>query len=67
MPLKTITKFMKNIGVLYFASKVGDIIWLLPAKQLGCQIVAVPLSIIEKIRKFFNWLSLKTVKNFFKR
>jgi len=60
---------MKNIGVLYSAPKVGDIIWLLPAKQLGCQIITVPPSIIEKIDKFgksFSQLSLETVKGFLK-
>ena len=57
---------MKNIGVLYSAPKVGDIIWLLPAKQLGCQIIAISLSIIEKFGKSFNRLSLETVKSFLK-
>ena len=39
------------------------------AKQLGCQIITIPPSIIEKIEKFgksFNQLSLETVKGFLK-
>ena len=37
------------------------------AKQLGCHIITIPPSIIEKIEKFgksFNALTKETVKNF---
>ena len=39
------------------------------AKSLGCQIITMPASIIEKILRFgksFNTLTLDTVKNFLK-
>jgi transaldolase len=39
----------------------------LQAKQLGCHIITVPPSIIEKIEKFgksFDQLTKETVKNF---
>ena len=41
----------------------------LQAKQLGCHIITVPPSIIEKIEKFgksFNQLTNETVKGFLK-
>ena len=37
------------------------------AKQLGCHIITIPPSIIEKIQKFgksFDRLTVETVKNF---
>ena len=39
----------------------------LQAKQIGCHIITVPPSIIEKIEKFgktFNQLTIETVKGF---
>jgi len=41
----------------------------LQAKQLGCHIITIPPSIIEKIEKFgqsFKKLSIETVQNFLK-
>ena len=61
------TKKFKNVEILW--ASVREPYNYLQAKQLGCQIITVPPSIIEKIEKFgksFNQLSLETVKGFLK-
>ena len=55
----------KNVQILW--ASVREPYNYLQAKQLGCQIITVPPSIIEKIEKFgksFNKLTLETVKTF---
>ena len=62
-----LTKKFKNVEILW--ASVREPYNYLQAKQLGCQIITVPPSIIEKIEKFgksFNRLSLETVKGFLK-
>mgnify|MGYP001204211795 CR=1 FL=1 len=64
--IKAAKKF-KNVEILW--ASVREPYNYLQAKQLGCQIITVPPSIIEKIEKFgksFNQLSLETVKGFLK-
>jgi transaldolase len=62
-----LAKKFKNVEILW--ASVREPYNYLQAKQLGCQIITVPPSIIEKIEKFgksFNQLSLETVKGFLK-
>ena len=62
-----LTKKFKNVEILW--ASVREPYNYLQAKQLGCQIITVPPSIIEKIEKFgksFSQLSLETVKSFLK-
>jgi len=61
----TFSKKFKNVEILW--ASVREPYNYLQAKQLGCHIITVPPSIIEKIEKFgksFNQLSLETVKGF---
>jgi len=60
-----LAKKFKNVEILW--ASVREPYNYLQAKQLGCHIITVPPSIIEKIEKFgksFNLLSLETVKGF---
>jgi len=62
-----LAKKFKNVEILW--ASVREPYNYLQAKQLGCQIITVPPSIIEKINKFgksFSQLSLETVKGFLK-
>jgi len=55
----------KNVRILW--ASVREPYNYLQAKQLGCQIITVPPTIIEKIEKFgksFNKLTLETVNTF---
>jgi len=63
----SLAKKFKNVEILW--ASVREPYNYLQAKKLGCQIITVPPSIIEKIEKFgksFNRLSLETVKGFLK-
>ena len=58
-------KNYKNVQILW--ASVREPYNYLQAKQLGCHIITIPPSIIEKIEKFgktFNQLTIETVKNF---
>ena len=58
-------KKFKNVEILW--ASVREPYNYLQAKQLGCHIITIPPSIIEKIEKFgksFNQLTLETVKAF---
>ena len=58
-------KKFKNVEILW--ASVREPYNYLQAKQLGCHIITVPPSIIEKIESFgksLNELTLETVKNF---
>ena len=60
-----IAKKYKNVEILW--ASVREPYNYLQAKQLGCQIITIPPSIINKIDKFgktFNQLTLETVKAF---
>ena len=60
-----ISKKYKNVEILW--ASVREPYNFIQACQLGCQIITVPPSIIEKIEKFgktFNQLTKETVKNF---
>ena len=60
-----IAKKFKNVEILW--ASVREPYNFTQAKQLGCHIITVPPSIIEKIEKFgksFNKLTLETVKAF---
>ena len=60
-----LAKKFKNVEILW--ASVREPYNYLQAKQLGCQIITAPPSIIGKIEKFgksFNQLSLETVKGF---
>ena len=62
--IKTSKKY-NNVKILW--ASVREPYNFLQAKQLGCQIITVPPSIIEKIEKFgksFEKLTLDTVKTF---
>ena len=55
----------KNVEILW--ASVREPYNFIQAKQLGCHIITIPPSIIEKIQKFgksFNQLTLETVKAF---
>jgi len=59
------SKRFKNVEILW--ASVREPYNFLQAKQLGCHIITVPPSIIEKIENFgksFDQLSKETVKNF---
>ena len=58
-------KKYKNVEVLW--ASVREPYNYLQAKQLGCHVITVPPSIIEKIEKFgkkFDQLTVETVKTF---
>ena len=58
-------KSFKNVEILW--ASVREPYNFIQAKQLGCHIITIPPSIIEKIQKFgksFNQLTLETVKAF---
>ena len=60
-----IAKNFKNVCILW--ASVREPYNYLQAKQLGCHIITIPPSIIEKIQKFgksFDLLTQETVKNF---
>ena len=60
-----LAKKFKNVEILW--ASVREPYNYLQAKQLGCHIITIPPTIIEKIEKFgksFNQLTLETVKNF---
>ena len=60
-----ISKRYKNVEILWASTR--EPYNYLQAKNLGCQIITVPPSIIEKIEKFgknFKDLTIETVKNF---
>ena len=60
-----IAKKFKNVEILW--ASVREPYNYLQAKQLGCHIITIPPSIIEKIEKFgksFNQLTAETVKAF---
>ena len=60
-----IAKNFKNVQILW--ASVREPYNYLQAKQLGCHIITIPPSIIEKIQKFgksFDQLTQETVKNF---
>ena len=59
------SKRFKNVNILW--ASVREPYNYIQAKQLGCDIITIPPSIIEKIQKFgksFNQLTLETVKSF---
>ena len=60
-----LAKKFKNVEILW--ASVREPYNYTQAKQIGCHIITVPPSIIEKIEKFgktFNQLTIETVKNF---
>jgi transaldolase len=60
-----LAKKFKNVEILW--ASVREPYNYLQAKQLGCDIITIPPSIIEKIENFgktFNQLTKETVKNF---
>ncbi len=60
-----ISKKFKNVEILW--ASVREPYNFIQAKQLGCHIITIPPSIIEKIQKFgksFNQLTTETVKTF---
>ena len=60
-----LAKAYKNVEILWASTR--EPYNFLQAKQLGCHIITVPPSIIDKIEKFgksFNHLTLETVKTF---
>jgi len=60
-------KKFKNVEILWASTR--EPYNFLQAKQLGCNIITSPLSIIEKVKKFgksFNKLTTDTVKTFYK-
>ena len=64
--IKLVKKY-KNVEILW--ASVREPYNYLQSKQVGCQIITVPPSIIEKIEKFgksYKSLTLDTVKNFLK-
>ena len=63
----SLAKKFKNIEILW--ASVREPYNYIQAKQLGCNIITVPPSTIEKIEKFgksFDQLTLETVKSFYK-
>ena len=61
----SLTKKNKNIEILWASTR--EPYNYIQAKQLGCHIITIPPSIIEKIQKFgksFDQLTQETVKNF---
>ena len=62
-----ISKKFKNVEILWASTR--EPYNYLQAKKLGCHIITVPPSIIEKIEKFgktFKKLTIDTVKGFLK-
>ncbi len=62
-----ISKKYKNVQILWASTR--EPYNYLQAKQLGCQIITIPPSIIQKIEKFgksFHSLTVDTVKGFLK-
>jgi len=60
-----LAKNFKNVEILW--ASVREPYNYLQARQLGCHIITVPPSIIEKIENFgksFNQLTIETVQNF---
>ena len=60
-----IAKKFKNVEILW--ASVREPYNYIQARQLGCHIITIPPSIIEKIQKFgksFDQLTQETVKNF---
>ena len=60
-----IAKKYKNVEILW--ASVREPYNYIQAKQLGCQIITIPPSIIDKIKKFgksFDQLTVETVKTF---
>ena len=60
-----LAKKFKNVEILW--ASVREPYNYIQAKQLGCHIITIPPSIIEKIEKFgksFDQLTSETVKNF---
>ena len=60
-----IAKSFKNVKILW--ASVREPYNYIQAKQLGCHIITIPPSIIEKIQKFgksFDQLTVETVKTF---
>jgi transaldolase len=60
-----LAKKFKNVEILW--ASVREPYNYLQAKQLGCHIITIPPSIIEKIKKFgksFDQLTQETVKAF---
>ena len=60
-----LAKKFKNVEILW--ASVREPYNFLQAKQLGCHIITIPPTIIEKIEKFgksFNQLTVETVKEF---
>ncbi len=60
-----IAKKFKNVEILW--ASVREPYNYIQAKQLGCHLITVPPTIIEKIEKFgktFDQLTIETVKNF---
>ena len=58
-------KRFKNVEILW--ASVREPYNFIQAKQLGCHIITIPPSIIEKIQNFgksFNKLTVETVKAF---
>ena len=58
-------KRFKNVEILW--ASVREPYNFIQAKQLGCHIITIPPSIIDKIQKFgksFNQLTTETVKAF---
>ena len=62
-----LSKKFKNVEILW--ASVREPYNYIQAKQLGCHIITIPPSIIEKIEKFgksYNQLTIETVKAFYK-
>ncbi len=62
-----LAKKYKNVEILW--ASVREPYNYLQAKQLGCHIITIPPTIIEKISNFgktFNQLTIETVKSFLK-
>ena len=60
-----LAKKFKNVEILW--ASVREPYNYLQSKQLGCHIITIPPSIIEKIEKFgksFNYLTQETVRTF---
>ena len=61
----SMSKKFKNVEILW--ASVREPYNYIQARQLGCQIITIPPSIIEKIENFgktFDQLTIETVKNF---
>ena len=61
-----LAKKFKNVEILW--ASVREPFNYIQAKQLGCHIITIPPTIIEKIENFgksFDQLTIETVKSFF--